>query len=88
MKKLITLEWEIHDKRNEDKGFKTGTSKLVVKCKTYADAINNAIFFADHLPTCELERNNIDLEEYREYPYCRYYYATKLSKILKIEDAE
>lgn len=88
MKRLITLEWEIHDTRDENRGFRTGTSKLITHRKTYKDAINDVIAFAENLPTCELERNNIDLEEYREYPICRYYYETKLSKILDIESAE
>lgn len=86
MKKRIELEWEIHDTRNEVPGYRTGKSTLIVKAKSYADAMNAAINFAKNLPSWELERNNIDLEEYREYPVCRYYYETKLSKILKIKD--
>ena len=88
MKKLITLEWEIHDKKNMNGGYKTGISKLIASGKSYADLMNAAIDFASHLPSWEYESNNIDLEEYREYPTCTYYYETKLSKILKIEDVK
>lgn len=88
MTKLMTIEWEIHDTRKPNGGFKTGTSKLMVKTKSIADAINKAISFASNLPSWEFERNNIDLEEYREYPICTYYYTTKLSRILKIENVK
>lgn len=88
MKKIITIEWEIHDTRNLNGGFKTGVSKLEVKAKGYEEIINAAINFADNLPSWELEKNGINLEEYKEGKICRYYYATKLSKILKIENAK
>ena len=82
MKRAITIEWEIHDTRNMNGGFRTGTSVLVTNSK---DAINQAINFASNLPTCEIERNDIDLEEYREYPRCTYYYMTMISRIVKVE---
>ena len=86
MKLVIKLEWEIHDTRNVNGGFKTGTSTLrLPDADSYADAMNAAIRFAKFLPSWEFERNGIDLEEYREFPYCTYYYETNLTKILKIE---
>ncbi len=88
MKKLITLEWEIHDTRDMGGGYRTGISKLQVQTKSYVEAINQAIRFASNLPSWELDRNNIDLEQYREGKICRYYYKTKLSKILKIENVK
>ena len=88
MEKVITIEWEIRDTREENPGYRTGVSKLQVKCKSYADAMNQAIWFADNLPDWELERNGIDREEYRNYPVCRYYYETKLSKIISIENVK
>ena len=89
MKKLITLEWEIHDSRNMNGGYRTGISKLVASGKSYADLINAAIDFANELPSWEYESNDIDLEEYRgENGSCCYYNETKLSKILKIEDVK
>ena len=88
MKKTITIEWEIHDTRNPNGGFRIGTSRLTAKAKDYAELMNIAINFADSIPTVELERNGINLEEYREYPVCTYYYMTKISKILSIKDAE
>lgn len=91
MKKLITLEWELRDRRNMNAGcgYRTGISHLIASGKSYNDLINTAIWFASHLPSWEYERNNIDLEEYRgENGSCCYYNETKLSKILKIEDAK
>lgn len=88
MKKLITIEWEIHDTRDMTGGYRTGISKIEVKVKSYIDAINIAIDFADSVPSWEFERNGIDLKDYREGKICRYYYATKLSKILKIENVK
>lgn len=88
MEKIITIEWEIHDTRDITGAYKTGISKLKVKAKNYLHAINMAISFASSLPSWEFERNNIDLERYREGKICRYYYTTKLSKILKIENAK
>ena len=88
MKKVITIEWIIKDTRQRNPAYRTGISKIQVKCKSYADAINYAIQFADNLPKWEFERNGIDLENYSNYPECRYYYETKLSKIISIEDVE
>lgn len=88
MKKTLTIEWEIHDTRKENGGYWIGTSKLTVKAKSYAELMSAAINFANALPSWEFERNNIDLEEYREGKNCRYHYRTEISKILKIEDAE
>lgn len=88
MTKLMTIEWEIHDTRKPNGGYRTGTSKLMTKAKNLVDAINTAINFASNLPSWEFERNDIDLEDYREYPKCTYYYSTKLSKILKIENVK
>lgn len=88
MEKVITIEWEIRDTREENPGYRTGVSKLQVKCKSYADAMNQAIWFASNLPDWEFERNGIDLEQYRNYPVCRYYYKTQISKILKIENVK
>jgi len=84
MKKLIgiTFEWEITDTRTG--GFRTGITKFATHAKNKIEAINDAISFATHLPSAEIERNGIDLEEYREYPVCSYYYETRLTKILKV----
>ena len=84
-KKKITIEWEIHDTRENHTGFRTGTSTLIVENETIEEDINDAIQFADSLPSWELERNNIDEQDYREGNVCRYYYRTQLSKIVKIE---
>lgn len=86
MAKLMTIKWEIHDTRNENGGFRTGTSKLVVTSRNTAKAMNAAIDFARYLPDWELEINGIDKEEYREYPKCCYHYRTELVEIVKIEN--
>ena len=88
MKKIITIEWKISDTRNEGKGHRTGISKMLIKAKDYVELMNTAIDFAKDLPTFELRRNNINLEEYREGNICRYHYRTELSSILKIENAK
>lgn len=88
MEKVITIEWIIKDTREENPGYRTGVSKLQVKCKSYIEAMNHAIWFAENLPSWELERNGIDENDYREYPVCRYYYKTQISKILKIENVK
>lgn len=88
MKKLITIEWIIKDTRKRNPGYRTGFTKLQVRCKTYVDAMNYAIQFAENLPKWEFEKNGIDLENYRNYPECCYYYETKLSKIISIEDVK
>ena len=88
MKKTLTIEWAIHDTRKENGGYRTGTSKLTVKAKSYAELMSAAINFAKDLPSWELKRNNIDLEEYREGKICCYHYRTEILKISKIEDAK
>lgn len=82
MKREITIEWRIYDTRNMNGGFRTGTSKLLTFAK---DAINYAIWFAENLPSCEIERNGINLKDYREGNICTYYYMTMISKIIKVE---
>ncbi len=82
----MTIKWEIHDTRNENGGYRTGTSKLMINEKNSLKAINAAIDFARNLPDWELESNGIDKEEYREYPICRYHYRTELAEIVKIEN--
>ena len=86
MEKVITIEWIIWDTRDTNPGYRTGTSKVQVKTRSYIEAINQTIWFAENLPSWELERNGIDDQDYREYPVCTYYYKTKISKILKIEN--
>ena len=88
MKKLITIEWNIKDTRQRNPSYRTGISKIQVKCKSYVDAMNYAIQFAENLPKWEFERNGINLEEYTNYPECRYYYETKLSRIINIENVK
>lgn len=88
MKKIITIEWEIHDTRKMNEGCRVGVSTLAIKTRDTAKAINAVIDFAGNLPSWEFERNDIDLEEYREGKTCRYHYTTKLTKILKIETAK
>ena len=86
MKKLLTIEWKIYDTREENGAYRTGVSKIELKARGYKEVLNAAISFADEIPSWELERNNIDIEDYREKPYCCYHYGTKLTRILKIEN--
>ena len=88
MRKIVTIEWKIYDTRNENGGYRTGISKLVMKAKDYVELMNAAIDFANDLPSWELKGHNINLEEYREGKICRYHYRTELSSILKIEDCK
>ena len=88
MEKVITIEWRIWDTRENNPGFRNGTSKLQVKVKNNIEAMNQAIWFAENLPTWELERNGIDENDYREGKICRYYYKTQISKIVKIENVK
>lgn len=85
MKRVIEIEWQIHDTRPDHPGFRTGKSTLICDTKSVEEAISNAISFAESLPDWEFTKNNIDLEEYREYLICRYYHETKLSKIISIK---
>ena len=78
----IKLEWEIRDTRNLNGGFRTGESTLTIVTSDKVKAFNTAIGFASHLPSWELTRNNINEEDYRDGNICRYYYETKLSKII------
>ena len=82
MKRRITIRWEIHDTRNMSGGYFTGMSVLVTNSK---HAINEAIDFARNLPTSEIKRNGIDLEQYREGNICTYYYMTMISEIVSVE---
>jgi len=86
MKKYeIKIEWEIRDTKNLNSGFKTGTSTLICEGKNKEEVVNQAIFFASHLPSWELSENDIDVEDYREGKICTYYYATQISKVISIK---
>ena len=78
----ISFEWTIKDTRIG--GYRKGISTYTVKAKNKIDAINQVIEIAKHLPSWEFEQNEINLEDYREFPKCTYYYETALSKILYI----
>ena len=89
MKKFeITIGWEIRDTRDITGGYYTGISTLVVEASRREMALNSAIDFARHLPSSEFERNGIDLEQYRDAKYCRYYYITMISKVLTIKEVK
>ena len=88
MKKVITIEWEIHDTDNLNGGYRTGVSKLETEVKNNLELINCAIRFAENLPSWELERNGINEDEYIDRKHCRPHYLTKLSKVLKIENVK
>ena len=80
---LIIFEWTIKDTRGY--GFRTGTSKFVVKAKNQIEAINEVIKFAALLPDWEFERNGIDLNEYRDGNACTYHFETRINKILSVK---
>ena len=79
----VKFEWEVKDTRTGV--FRTGTSTLVVNAKNKLDALNQTIACAGHMPSWEFERNNINLEEYREFPICTYHYETMISKIISVK---
>ena len=86
MKKYeIKFEWEIRDTRDITGAFRTGTSTLVVKASSKEVALTCAIDFARDIPSWEFERNGIDLKEYKDDKFCRYYYLTMISKIISIK---
>ena len=83
----MEIEWEIRDTRYEIKGFRTGISKLKVQ-GSIQQAVNSAIDFCKYLPSWEIERNEIDLNEYREGKSCRYYHETNIREILSIKEVK
>lgn len=89
MKKLklfkVEFEWEIHDTRKGYFGYKEGKSTIQVNTYDELGVINYAITFCEYIPSYELERNNIDIEEFREGNTCSYHYYTKLKIINKVE---
>ena len=89
MKKFeITIGWEIRDTRDITGGYFTGISTLVVEASKKEIALNSAIDFARLLPSSELERNGVDVEQYRVDKTCTYCYITMISKILTIKEVK
>ena len=84
----IKLGWEIRDSRDIHGGYYKGVSTLVVSASNKVLAINKAIEFASRIPSSELERNGIDLEQYREKPYCTYYHFTNIAGIYSIKEVK
>lgn len=84
-KYFIEFEWEIRDTRNVYGGYRTGRTSLAVEASNRVEAINHVINFASSIPTWEVEKNGIDLEDYRNKPYCSYFYITAISKVLSIK---
>ena len=88
MKKYeITIEWKIRDTRKADI-YRVGQTTFIVEAPSKEKAINQVIEIAERLPSWEFERNGIDLEDYKEKPYCTFYYMTHISKILSIKKAQ
>ena len=79
----VKFEWTIRNTKT--RGFRHGTSTLVLYAKNKIHAINQAITCAESMPSWEFERNNIDLQDYREGKTCTYHYETMLSKIISVE---
>ena len=90
MKKyLIEIEWKITDTRKDT--YRLGVSSLLVGAKSKEMAINSAIDFCDNLPSWEFERNQIDLNDYRNGDICRYLYRTQITRIIRckvVKDGE
>ena len=88
MKKYeITFKWKIRDTRKADI-YRVGQTTFLVEASSKEKAINQVIECAEHLPSWEFERNGIDLEDYRNKPYCSVFYMTHISKILSIKKAQ
>ena len=68
--------------------YRVGQTTFVVEATSKEKAINQVIEIAEHLPSWEYEKNGIDLDDYREKPYCSYFYMTHISKILSIKKAQ
>ena len=88
MKKYeIAIEWKIRDTRKADI-YRVGQTTFIVEAPSKEKAINQVIEAAESIPSWEYKKNGIDLEDYREKPYCSYFYMTHLSKILSIKKAQ
>ncbi len=83
--KQITFEWEIRDTRDITGPFRTGKSTLLVETRHNKDLINAAIDFCRNIPECDLKRNGIDIERYRDPRWCQYHYITMLFKVIEIK---
>ena len=84
---LVKFEWKISDSRNANGAYRTGVSQFQIGAKSKIDAINIAIECAQHLPSWEFERNEIDMNEYRENEKsCSIYYTTTLTKIINVKE--
>ena len=88
MKKYeIKFEWKIRDTRKADI-YRVGQTTFIVTAPSKEKAINQIIEVSEHIPSWEYEKNDIDLEDYREKPYCSYFYMTHISKIISIKKAQ
>ena len=81
---LITIKWII-ERTDGNYGFQVGYSKFQPTAKNKVEAINDAIDFAENIPSSEFERNGIDLRESKFIQDCRVMYKTRIEKIMSIE---
>ena len=80
----IEFNWIITDKRKSDLGsYMCGNTRLIVKAKNQIEAINDAISFCEMLPDWELERNNINIEIFKDG--CKYYGKSQIEKITSVK---
>lgn len=80
----VEVKWRItHTKKGF---FQFGTTKYLLEAKNKLEAINQTIHLVNDksIGWLEFDRNNIDMNDYREYPLCTYYYNIKVEKILNV----
>ena len=82
----VEVKWRITHTRKDF--FRFGTTKYLLEAKNKLEAINEVIRLVEHTPWDCIKTNNIDMNNYREYPSCRYYYDIKVEKILSITVAK
>ena len=77
----IRFKWRIE--KDEDHGiFQTGESILRTTAMDITDAVNQAIEFANHIPSIDITGNGIDLDRYMDG--CQVCYKTHIDKIERI----
>lgn len=77
----VRFQWKI-EKDGEHGLYRIGETAVSSVTDDIVEAINNAIEFAEHLPTIEIEGNGISLNDYMEG--CKVCYKTHLTKVLRV----
>ena len=70
----VRFTWKIW-KEGSHGIYRTGISCLQLSAEDIVEVVNSVIKFAEHIPSADMEANDIDISAYMDGCQCKYYTA-------------